>query len=354
MSETIEPTPPARPRGGAIRRWSVALLAIGVVGFLGAQLFGSTWPFTFVTPMARQIAVALTLGTIGLALPSGRSALAGLEPQPTTRKTGPLKWACRTALAVLIVAAWLVAILVRVEPLASATSNGPTLKILSANVHSSNADHASLIELIRREKPDVVLLMELTSPWIEALDAIKADYPTRRTAADDAGNFGIGVWTKLSCDDAQLLVRQHGPEPSLLDVAHAELSLSIDGHRVRFLGVHPLPPLTPAMKSARDDLLGALADDIAKQRVPTIFAGDFNATRYCPITRNVARRANLGDAMSGVSFSWPTTAAGYVLGTRIDQILATRDDWQLVESHAGTHVGSDHLPMIATLRLAAR
>ena len=323
----------------ALRRWSIAAIALASTGVVGSEVAGGVWPMTLVTPMARQLAVALTLGAVGLRIASRRERV----------------W---IAVAILVgVYAWLVALgavpwrdVPTAQRVVASDAKLGTLKILSANVHSSNLDHASLLALIDREQPDVVLLMELTSPWIDALAPLKTSYAVRQVVADDAGNFGIGVWSRLPADDARLVVRQHRAEPSLDDVAHAELTLLLNGHRVRFVGVHPLPPLVPRMSAARDDLLRAITDEVAADDAPTIVAGDLNATRYCRITRDLCSRAGLRDAMLGVRFSWPTTMAGTVLGIRIDQVLCD-DAWRVVESHAGPTVGSDHLPMVATLQL---
>ena len=365
-----------------VRRGSRAAIALGTLGVVAAELAGGVWPVTLVTPMTRQLAAMLWLGAAGLlalrithrerstdANPPrddvGMPASAGQPPRAADASTGPPMRARRPRdvvwlLIACVAGAYATFVAIGAIPwrdvptlawVTSRDANLGTLKILSANVHSSNLDHASLLALIGRERPDVVLLMELTSDWIDALAPLRATYPVRQVVADDAGNFGIGVWSRLPADDARLVVRQHRVEPSLDDVAHAELTLRLNGHRVRVVGVHPLPPLVPRMSAARDDLLRAIADEVAADASPTIVAGDLNATRYCRITRDVCSRAGLRDAMPGVRFSWPTTAAGFALGIKIDQILASRE-WRVVDAHAGPNVGSDHLPMIATLQLA--
>jgi endonuclease/exonuclease/phosphatase (EEP) superfamily protein YafD len=87
-------------------------------------------------------------------------------------------------------------------PDVAASSNKP-VRILSANVYFLNREFPPLIELIERELPDVVFLMEVTPAWTEALAVIEADYPYRqlmpshrpdglalRVAADDRREIG--------------------------------------------------------------------------------------------------------------------------------------------------------------------
>lgn len=360
----------------ALRRWSRLAIALGTLGVVASEVAGSVWPVTFVTPLARKLAAMLALGAAGIlfggiGIPaSGRRSASAVEenpggvpndtgeevaaPETRARRVADTRWLIVAAVAGIY--ATLVALgalpwrdVPRLGVPTTGDANLGRLKILSANVHSSNLDRDALPALIVRERPDVIVLTELTSAWIGALKPLNDEYPVRQVVADDAGNFGLGVWSKLP-GEAKLVVRQRLDKPSLLDVAHAEMTLTLDGHAVRIYGLHPLPPLTPAMLGARDALLRSIADDVAKSDVPTIVAGDLNATRYCRITRDVCRRAGLADAMPDVGTSWPMTLARPILGIRIDQILGD-DAWRLVENHAGPTIGSDHLPMVATLQL---
>lgn len=319
------------------------MLTIGLTALLVTELAGDTWPGAIATPLARPIAVLLSLGTVGL-----------LIMHRSTRG--------RAAIGISTLAAgyaWFVALALipgRTVPamamIASDDRAFGTISLLAANVHSANTNHAAVLDLIDRERPDVLLLMEITSDWIDALDGPLRDlYPTRRVAADNAGNFGIGIWTRMPVDDAQLVVRQHRAQPSLDDVAHAELTLRLNGQRVRVLGIHPLPPITSQMRIARDALLRGIAGEIASEGVPTILLGDLNATRHCRIAREIARTAGLSDATAAVPFSWPTSRLGHAVGIRIDGILAT-GHWRVVRARAGPPIGSDHLPIMATLKLA--
>jgi hypothetical protein len=51
------------------------------------------------------------------------------------------------------------------------------LRILSANVYSGNYDTAAVLSLIKAEQPDLVLLLELTSHWRDALSPLAQQYP---------------------------------------------------------------------------------------------------------------------------------------------------------------------------------
>jgi endonuclease/exonuclease/phosphatase (EEP) superfamily protein YafD len=84
--------------------------------------------------------------------------------------------------------------------------------------------------------------------------------------------------------------------------------------------------------------------------MPAIVAGDFNATRYCRITRDLARDANLRDAAAPIRFSWPNTWSSFAMGIRIDHTLIS-DHFRVVDVHKGADIGSDHFPIVTTLQL---
>src|SRR5213076_83557 len=53
------------------------------------------------------------------------------------------------------------------------------LRVLMANVLWDNTRYEDLERLIRRERPDIVGLVELTPEWVAGLAAIGAEYPYR-------------------------------------------------------------------------------------------------------------------------------------------------------------------------------
>ncbi|MDA0275619.1 MAG: hypothetical protein O3A06_12010 [Proteobacteria bacterium] len=52
---------------------------------------------------------------------------------------------------------------------------------------------------------------------------------------------------------------------------------------------------------------------------------------------------------SGLAPTWPASAAG-LMGVPIDHLLVTCQ-WRVVAGRAGPNLGSDHLPVLATLEL---
>src|SRR3954470_23451093 len=52
-----------------------------------------------------------------------------------------------------------------------------SLRFVSSNVAYFNEERDKLIDFIKQERPDVILLVEVSPPWLENLAKLDADYP---------------------------------------------------------------------------------------------------------------------------------------------------------------------------------
>ncbi len=60
------------------------------------------------------------------------------------------------------------------QPPHDATAAGPTLKIVTANVKTSNRDYERFVEFVRRESPDLLAVIEIDDGWAAALEFLSA------------------------------------------------------------------------------------------------------------------------------------------------------------------------------------
>jgi endonuclease/exonuclease/phosphatase (EEP) superfamily protein YafD len=100
----------------------------------------------------------------------------------------------------------------------------------------------------------------------------------------------------------------------------------------------------------RNRELAGLAAYAAHARVPLVVVGDFNSTRYTPPFARMLRDGRLGDCAAGRGLhgTWPTRfPPGYI---PIDHCLHTEGVW-VDRFEVGPFVGSDHYPLLATLRV---
>jgi len=83
-------------------------------------------------------------------------------------------------------------ILPYLSPVEKHLSSSQTYKMLTTNVLTSNGEHEKLIELIRVEQPDFVVVMEINDRWVDALAELGDLFP-HVEAHPREHNFGIGI-----------------------------------------------------------------------------------------------------------------------------------------------------------------
>ncbi len=212
----------------------------------------------------------------------------------------------------------------------------PELTVIVANVHAGNRDPRPLLDWLATAPADVVVLLELSPAYAEALARATPDYPHRELLPDDSP-FGIGLLsrrplagfeTHASADDIPFLL-------AMLDTPQGQ---------ARLIAVHPMPPLQPHWRHERDLLLEVAARD--SRELPTLVVGDLNATPWStallsPRTRDLRRTTGFAPTWRPFGGRW--------FGLPIDHVLAS-PHWQRVHAERGPDIGSDHLPVRVALR----
>lgn len=227
---------------------------------------------------------------------------------------------------------------------ASAAAPVPRLKILLANVLTSNPDRSGLLAWIQTERPDVVALMEINRRWEKQLAAIATEFPHRLVHSRE-DNFGIALYSR---PPAQAVLREDlGDVPSI----DATLDLAA-GRRLRLLVTHPVPPYPAYMVRERDQHLAEIGRWLdATGAEPAVAIGDFNATPWCPPLRRLAARHQLLTTAGGrwlPPATWPTNLPHFAIP--LDQAIrnhAVRG----VEFRRGPTIGSDHFPVLLVVDL---
>jgi len=302
--------------------------------------------------LLHRMRFAVPLSALGLLLP----ALLSLLPAGTS---GTMVWlldlaahwqwafapalAITTALATLGDRRWALLLPLVALPwltasalLPAADGSAPVFSIASANVHMDNQDTGPLARWLAREKPDVVVVLEVTSLYAQGLQKLDA-YPHRHIAAQD-NPFGIALLSRHPLTDARTIRDADG-------IAHIDTRLTWQGRQIRVLAVHPMPPISPTFAASRDRQLAAWAGTAGLQ--PTLLAGDLNATPWS-IAFNRLDAQGLRRA-TGLAPTWPAALRGWN-GIPVDHVLASRH-WRRVDSSRGPDLGSDHAPVLARLVL---
>ena len=223
------------------------------------------------------------------------------------------------------------------------TVDGSTVKLMSANVLFRNHSAKRLLEIVRDESPDVLLLVEYTPEWSRMSDELRRTYPYH-LEGPGTGAFGIALFSRLPLDSVR---------PFALGTTTAiEAHVRTPTGPLTLFGVHLRSPTTPRRGEYRDRQLDLLEELLAAETGPVAVMGDFNITPYSPFYTDWLAKTGLTDTRRArtLSPSWPTYLP--LLGIPIDHCAVSRDVTILAHRSLPSF-GSDHYPILAELSLPA-
>lgn len=181
------------------------------------------------------------------------------------------------------------------------------VRFLIANVFQGNRNAGSLLSLVRKTDPDVILLTEMDKQWERDVVSLKASYPA--TVLEPLSNtYGIGLYSRLVLKDAQVRYLVEDDIPSI----RATIALR-DGSDFTMWGVHPAPPRPNSDTGPRDAELLLVAKDIAAAGGPAVVAGDLNDVAWSSTTTLFQKVSGLLDPRIGrglyatFNANWPAS-----------------------------------------------
>ncbi|MFC5745736.1 endonuclease/exonuclease/phosphatase family protein [Actinomadura rugatobispora] len=246
---------------------------------------------------------------------------------------------------VLVAGALGVVVVPRALPDANPAADGPRVRVLAANLLAGGVPAKDMADLVRRERPDVLALQEVTPEAVESLDGagLRESLPYR-VLRPSPGVVGSAVYARFPVREQPLIKIGFGQARARVDVPGAP--------PVEVVSVHPCAPSAPDRAGCWKAGLRALPR--ADGRGPVrILAGDFNATadhaEFRRLTDSGYRDA--ADVTGGgLRPTWPAGWRGRVPPVTLDHVLAdARAAVRGFEIHRLP--GTDHRPVQADLTL---
>jgi len=254
-------------------------------------------------------------------------------------------WAA--AVAGLVVVGFAACVLPRAISDGADPGGGPALRVLTANLLAGAADPAALVELVRRERVDLLALQEFT-PEAEAALAGHGltELLPHHVGESRTGTSGSALYARFSLTGTGVRANAGG-------FRQAYGTLAVPGAQpVEVESVHPAAPYAP-------EVLPDWRADLAAQRAATpdgptrILLGDFNATLDHAALRRLID-TGYRDAASvtgaGLTGTWGPYDGDPIPPVTIDHVLADR---RIGVRAVAVHDlrGSDHRPLLAELVL---
>ena len=247
----------------------------------------------------------------------------------------------RFALPFVALAAWQLFAVARFyapNPVQADPESPVRLRILMANLYYVNDRYDLLADLIRRERPDVVGLVEVSTKWVEGLEAtgIRSEYPYRLELP--FGGQGVALWLReppYRIEPPQ--VYSIPGNPVIVAV------LKLGDKLVSLWLVHPPNPIGSGKARANPDLV-ALMEQVGLREGSRIVVGDLNRTEGSPYFDDFLKVTRLRDSRIGFGRqgTWPTWSPYRI---PIDHAFLT-DDLAVVNRRIGPWIGSDHRPLL--------
>lgn len=216
------------------------------------------------------------------------------------------------------------------------------LRLLLANIHFANTNYAGVIAMARAEKPDVMILQELTPLWAEQLQSVRDLFPHAQINPGQDPP-GIALYSRLPLDDVRVLTLGSVNGPSIF------AKIKVGAVSVSLLTTHPPPPMAgyAAYRNEQLRLVASYARDMPR---PAVLIADLNTTMWSPYYSQLVRESGLVDARKGFGVlpTWPAPLKSSLLMIPIDHCLVS-PDLQVTGTKQGPDIDSDHLPLIVDL-----
>jgi endonuclease/exonuclease/phosphatase (EEP) superfamily protein YafD len=232
--------------------------------------------------------------------------------------------------------------------------NPAQLRILNANLNIQNQNYSEVLALVRKEKPDIAIFIEINNAWVEQLNSLKDILPNAVVRANPY-NLGIAVYSQRPLEKGSITYFGGSKNPSIV------ARLNINQQNLTLVATHPPPPQPGGLFQTRNQHLAEISQYIKPLSTPVIIAGDLNITMWSLYYKRFIQETKLKNARQGFGLlpSWPvkTNYPPYskipaillrFLSIPIDHCLIS-PNIQVAKIRTGPNVGSDHRPLITDL-----
>ncbi|MBL8206698.1 MAG: endonuclease/exonuclease/phosphatase family protein [Blastocatellia bacterium] len=247
------------------------------------------------------------------------------------------RWSVPAALCVLLNIAL---ISPHVSLNAQAQNKETGLRILLTNVYHENKNYEAFFDLIRRERPDIIVTQETSSGWRDALKSLNTEYPYQCSGVQTDRDW-IFLFSKLPLQNEPC---NKGGFPPLL------ATIVFQSKQISLLSLHPSTPKSGKGLRSRNQQFDAVTAIFQNYNTPKIVIGDLNSSIWSPYFSDLEQSSNLSSVRKGFGIlpTWPTYFPPLMIP--IDHCLVS-SEFQVLNCRTGPNIGSDHLPLIVDLAL---
>ena len=221
-----------------------------------------------------------------------------------------------------------------------------SISIFISNVLMTNRGSAELKKLIFEYNPEIVLLTETDSWWVENLTELDSVYPFS-LKVPLPNTYGMIFYSKLKLHQPQIQYLVQKDIPSV----HTYIELKT-GELIEFFGLHPRPPIPGNYESdERDAEILIAGRELAESSYPAILTGDLNDVAWSASTELFKEVSETLDPRVGRGLFNTFNAHWFFVRWPLDHIFLSEDFFLMDFQRVDEHFGSDHFPIFIKLKL---
>lgn len=219
------------------------------------------------------------------------------------------------------------------------------ISVLIFNILMENTNYAGVLQFIKEQNADVVLLAEPNKIWAENLAELNDIYPFCVSHILE-NHYGMMFFSRLEIHDTEIQFIIQKDIPSI----HTQIRLR-SGDSIAFHGVHPRPPV-PEEKGRsieRDGELLLVGKAVRESNLPCIVAGDLNDAAWSQSTQLFKRISGLLDPRVGRGFFNTFHAQYKLFRLPLDHVFHSHHFRLIKMKRIKKACGSDHFPVLIHL-----
>ncbi len=228
---------------------------------------------------------------------------------------------------------------------ATKSRDADSLSILVANVLMNNRNTGGLLEIVKREQPDMLLLLEPDEWWDDQLPELREMFKWRISDLRD-NLYGMALYSRLELIEPRVEYLLKKDIPSI----HCRVKLR-SGRIFRLYCLHPEPPAPGEADSSapRDAELLMCGKRIRERSEAAIVAGDLNDVAWSHSNDLFQKVSGLLDPRKGRGAFNTFDALRWWLRWPLDHVFHT-SDFAVADLRRLEHFGSDHFPIFIQLQ----
>jgi endonuclease/exonuclease/phosphatase (EEP) superfamily protein YafD len=221
-----------------------------------------------------------------------------------------------------------------------------SVKIFIANVLQDNLNSDLCNKAIKRNDPDIILLVETDERWKQEVESCLHEYKYR-VLQPQSDTYGMLLFSRLEIEEHSV---RYLVEPEIPSIT-ADIRTK-SGKIFRIYCLHPKPPVPGESESSteRDAEILIIGKEAKNCSHPVIVAGDLNDVAWSYTTNLFLKVSGLLDPRIGRGFFSTFHANYWLLRWPLDHVFCS-SHFYLKKLKRLSAIGSDHFPIFIEVSL---